>query len=181
MDAGTTGFNISVIDKKDASNSTTMLNPMEESKTVVLIDTSTSSTLPLTSASIRPPSQIPANSRFQELMPHQYQQSIYNTIRSHWANDRNGFGNIVYLETGTGKTYIAIMLLKYIFSDRFIDYQGRLTSEASSEPSLPKMEMPVESDENLILTPCSDDVIRQRKEDRSIRVQGYLEDGILEA
>ena len=114
----TTGFNISVIDNKDA-NSTTINNPEEEAK--VLLDSS-SSTVPLISASIRPPSLIPANSRFQELMPHQYQQSIYNTVRSHWANDRNGFGNIVYLETGTGKTYIAIMLLKYLFSDRFIDY-----------------------------------------------------------
>lgn len=33
-----------------------------------------------------------------------------------------GYGNIVYLETGTGKTYIAIMLLKYLFAERFIDY-----------------------------------------------------------
>ena len=36
------------------------------------------------------------------------------------------FGNIIYLETGTGKTYIAIMLLKYLFSERFIDYRTRL-------------------------------------------------------
>jgi len=43
-----------------------------------------------------------------------------------WANDKMGYGNIVYLETGTGKTYIAIMLLKYLYSDRFIDYNQRL-------------------------------------------------------
>lgn len=39
-----------------------------------------------------------------------------------------GYGSIVYLETGTGKTYIAIMLLKYLFSDHFIDYLTRLDS-----------------------------------------------------
>lgn len=55
-------------------------------------------------------------------MPHPYQQSIYERIRKNWANDRMGYGNIVYLETGTGKTYIAIMLLKYLFAERFIDY-----------------------------------------------------------
>ena len=33
-----------------------------------------------------------------------------------------GYSNIVYLETGTGKTYIAIMLLKYLFSEKYVDY-----------------------------------------------------------
>ena len=37
-----------------------------------------------------------------------------------------GYGDVVFLETGTGKTYIAIMLLKYLFSDRYIDYRMRL-------------------------------------------------------
>ena len=37
-----------------------------------------------------------------------------------------GYGNIVYLETGTGKTYIAIMILKYLFSKCFISYYMRL-------------------------------------------------------
>ena len=36
-----------------------------------------------------------------------------------------GFGNIVYLETGTGKTYIAIMILKYLFSPHFKSYHMR--------------------------------------------------------
>jgi ERCC4-related helicase len=33
------------------------------------------------------------------------------------ASIPNDFGHIVYLETGTGKTYIAIMLLKLIFAE----------------------------------------------------------------
>ena len=56
--------------------------------------------------------------------------SIYNRIRQNWANDKMGYGNIVYLETGTGKTYIAIMLLKYLYSDRFVDFKARLESVA---------------------------------------------------
>lgn len=51
---------------------------------------------------------------------------IYKKIKKNWANDKMGYGDVVYLETGTGKTYIAIMLLKYLFSDHFIDYQSRL-------------------------------------------------------
>ena len=31
--------------------------------------------------------------------------------------DEYNYGNIVYLETGTGKTYIAIMLLKHLFNE----------------------------------------------------------------
>ena len=37
-----------------------------------------------------------------------------------------GYGNIIFLETGTGKTYIAIMLIKYLFSEHYIDYSSRL-------------------------------------------------------
>ena len=60
-----------------------------------------------------------------ELNPREYQRAIYNRIRQAWANDPFGYGSIVYLETGTGKTYIAIMLLKYLFSDHFVDYRAR--------------------------------------------------------
>ena len=97
-------------------------------------------------------SMMPVNSRFAELAPHPYQLSIYNTIRGHWANDRNGYGNIVYLETGTGKTYIAIMLLKQLFAPEFVDYQDRLTAAKAaggpraSDP-LPNIELPEETDE----------------------------------
>jgi hypothetical protein len=58
-------------------------------------------------------------SRFETLTPYPYQDQIYQKIRENWAKEdtANGrrYGNIVFLETGTGKTYIAIMLLKAIF------------------------------------------------------------------
>ena len=58
--------------------------------------------------------------RYGELAPYAYQISIFEEIQNNWkveeASGRN-FGNIVYLETGTGKTYIAVMLLKHLFSE----------------------------------------------------------------
>ena len=90
-----------------------------------------------------------------------------------------GFGNIVYLETGTGKTYIAIMLLKYLFSDKFIDYRTRLsdalkdcpddTSQASAK-SLPKIDLPPESDDDLKLVTQSEDEIKKRRDERVGRI-----------
>ena len=38
-------------------------------------------------------------------------------IKRNWNSGKEDFGHIVYLETGTGKTYIAIMLLKLIFAE----------------------------------------------------------------
>lgn len=76
-------------------------------------------------------------------MPHEYQLSIYNRIRNNWHNDRMGYGNIVYLETGTGKTYIAIMLLKYLYSERYVDYRMRLALEGGRSDLL-AVESPVQ-------------------------------------
>ena len=95
-------------------------------------------TLSLTQRSIKR-----SNGRFHELMPHEYQLSIYNRIRNNWHNDRMGYGNIVYLETGTGKTYIAIMLLKYLYSERYVDYRMRLALEGGRSDLLAE-ESPVQ-------------------------------------
>jgi len=65
-------------------------------------------------------------SRYEELTPYSYQTDIYAKIKENWRNERR-FGNIVFLETGTGKTYIAIMLLKAIFGE---DLESRGLSDA---------------------------------------------------
>jgi hypothetical protein len=65
-------------------------------------------------------------SRYEELTPYSYQTDIYAKIKENWRNERR-FGNIVFLETGTGKTYIAIMLLKAIFGE---DLEARGLSDA---------------------------------------------------
>lgn len=65
-------------------------------------------------------------SRYVELTPYSYQTDIYAKIKENWFNERR-FGNIVFLETGTGKTYIAIMLLKAIFGE---DLEARGLSDA---------------------------------------------------
>lgn len=59
-------------------------------------------------------------SRYEELIPFEYQSYIFNKIKENWQQvraDGSQYGNIVFLETGTGKTYIAIMLLKAIFME----------------------------------------------------------------
>ena len=59
--------------------------------------------------------------RFDTLCPYDYQLSIYKRIKQNWREEETSgrnFGNIVYLETGTGKTYIAVMLLKHLFNDK---------------------------------------------------------------
>ena len=60
--------------------------------------------------------------RFEILCPYDYQISIFDRVKNYWEkesqDDGRGFGNIVYLETGTGKTYIAVMLLKALFNDK---------------------------------------------------------------
>ena len=104
------------------------------------------------------------NLRFQELSPHGYQLSIYNRIRSNWANERMGYGDIVYLETGTGKTYIAIMLLKYLFSEHYIDYKTRYSQElhnlqdGEAVQFLKRIQLPDETEEQVILRPYSEEV-----------------------
>lgn len=69
-------------------------------------------------------------SRYETLTPYTYQDEIYKKILENWKkeSDINGkrLGNIVFLETGTGKTYIAIMLLKAIF---FISNVGIYNTE----------------------------------------------------
>ena len=65
-----------------------------------------------------------SKSRYESLIPYPYQDQIYRKIKENWSKE-NGpegkrFGNIVFLETGTGKTYIAIMLLKAIFLEESI-------------------------------------------------------------
>jgi superfamily II DNA or RNA helicase len=56
-------------------------------------------------------------SRYYKIRPYPYQVEIFNRIRFDWENKQAGptYGNIVYLETGMGKTHISTMLLNYLF------------------------------------------------------------------
>lgn len=42
---------------------------------------------------------------------------IFDRVRKDWSEDATGpkYGNIIYLETGMGKTHIATMLLNYLY------------------------------------------------------------------
>ena len=44
---------------------------------------------------------------------------IFNRIVKQWDSEpdrKNQYGHIVYLETGMGKTHIAVMLLNYLYT-----------------------------------------------------------------
>jgi replicative superfamily II helicase len=51
------------------------------------------------------------------ITPHEYQASIYEQIERQWFEGENyyGFGSIVFMPTGSGKTLIAIMLILRLF------------------------------------------------------------------
>lgn len=54
---------------------------------------------------------------FQKIKPYDYQVEIFGKIKDAWERSNpKKYGNIVYLETGMGKTHIATMLLNYLFS-----------------------------------------------------------------
>ena len=87
-------------------------------------------------------------------------------MKTNWANDKMGYGNIVFLETGMGKTYIAIMLLRYLFSEKFVDYRMRLIQnpmDMSKDSAyrqgvhLKPIELEEETDDKLRLEPYSDE------------------------
>ncbi len=45
-------------------------------------------------------------------------------IQNNWIADskaivQNGFGNIVFMETGSGKTYIAVKVIQHMLNDEF--------------------------------------------------------------
>lgn len=69
-----------------------------------------------------------SKSRYDTLVPYPYQDTIYSKIRENWQREEQPggkrYGNIVFLETGTGKTYIAIMLLKAIFLELNRDHRS---------------------------------------------------------
>ena len=45
-----------------------------------------------------------------------YQEEIYKMIESQWSKETAcGFGSIVFMATGSGKTFVAIMLILNIF------------------------------------------------------------------
>ena len=78
--------------------------------------------------------------QFTILSPYDYQISIYSRIKKYWRQEYSGtgkgYGNIVYLETGTGKTYIAVMLIKHLFDDQVKKLDNGSYSKSVS-PSLP--------------------------------------------
>ena len=121
--------------------------------------------------------------------PHSYQKSIYERIKRNWANDSMVYGNIVYLETGTGKTYVAIMLIKYLFSSKFIDYQTRLAkakeeaklANTELEEPLEPIQLEPETEDELKLVPQSDEAQRWKKEERVIKLRKMQEEGTLES
>ena len=104
------------------------------------------------------------------MIPFPYQVSIYNRIKQNWANDKMGFGNIVYLETGTGKTYIAIMILKYLFSPGFISYHMRLLKARLNQPTgvlEPLEPIGLKEEKDINLYPLLSEDIKKRKDLRS--------------
>lgn len=85
---------------------------------------------------------------------------IYSKIRENWEKESgpygHQYGNIVYLETGTGKTYIAIMLLRALFySD--IEKQGLSDAQMCEEALKTQTEA---------LSPLSDDQVDKMYIDR---------------
>lgn len=113
------------------------------------------------------------------MTPHPYQLEIYTKIKRNWANDTKSYGNVVYLETGTGKTYIAIMLLKYLFSSRFIDYRARLR-EAGLSPEtmrtdqhLDPIELIDEKKEEIRLYSYPDSEIDKRRTSRHEEIKKF--------
>lgn len=80
--------------------------------------------------------------KWYPMKPYDYQRDIFSKIRQEWEKNPGGVGNIVYLETGMGKTHIATMLLNYLF-------EGRTYEDESSE-----------------LVPHSDEDVEKRLEKR---------------
>jgi ERCC4-related helicase len=63
---------------------------------------------------------------FFEMAPYHYQVEIFQRILKEWDRNKtrkNQYGNIVYLETGMGKTHIAVMLLNNLFMGTRYDLQ----------------------------------------------------------
>ena len=63
--------------------------------------------------------------KFYKIQPYPYQVEIFQRIAKEWSeeNESPKYGNIVYLETGMGKTHITTMLLNYLFDGK--TYEGQ--------------------------------------------------------
>jgi hypothetical protein len=84
-------------------------------------------------------------------------------IKRNWLNQKEHYGHIVYLETGTGKTYIAIMLLKLIFAE---SKQEEELSELRSVQDLNDSMVSERSAQCMQLTPLSDEEMRAKRKER---------------
>jgi len=105
---------------------------------------------------------MPHYKRFKELKPHPFQVQIYDKIRQNWLledpvaqPEGKQYGNIVYLETGTGKTYIAIMLLKHLFGE--VSDPPKSMFEKGDTPEVDSL------GSHPILKPLNDDEIAQKR------------------
>lgn len=47
-----------------------------------------------------------------------YQKVIFEQIVDQWRSDARRYGSIIFMPTGSGKTFLAIMLIEYIFGLR---------------------------------------------------------------
>jgi CRISPR/Cas system-associated endonuclease/helicase Cas3 len=53
--------------------------------------------------------------------PYTYQKKIVDKILNQWQKDESvaeNFGSIIFIETGAGKSYISLMLIKSLFGER---------------------------------------------------------------
>lgn len=96
-----------------------------------------------------------------------------------------GYGNIVYLETGTGKTYIAIMILKYLFSPQFTCYYDRHLRARLQQPTgelaqLEPIKLEPETEEELKMRPLSEDQQELKRKEREEEFESIEELGTLE-
>jgi len=75
---------------------------------------------------------------YYKIRPYPYQVEIFNRIRLDWESKKDGptYGNIVYLETGMGKTHISTMVLNYLFDGSTYDNNEMLEPNTDEELKL---------------------------------------------
>jgi ERCC4-related helicase len=67
--------------------------------------------------------QLETITKFYKIKPYPYQVEIFQRVKTEWEQGQTQYGNIVYLETGMGKTHITIMLLNFLFHGQTYDHQ----------------------------------------------------------